>query len=84
MSEIVVKRGTAVRRSIRGAKDFFYPDMKGKCMMIREDCSAKLQAGWAPYGEWLPVVVNSGVLSAKDQYPGEKPKMIVWVRRING
>ena len=84
MSDIVVKRGTAVRRSVRGTKNFFYPDMDGKCMMIREDSPASFQPGWRPYGEWFPIIVSAVALSKKDRYPGDKPKMVVWVRRNDG
>ena len=80
MSKIKLQRGTAVRRSIRGTKGFFYPDMNGGCLMLREDCDAERQAGWNDYGAWRAVIIPSESMSKKDRYDGDTERMVVWVK----
>lgn len=80
MAKIELSRGTAVRRSIRGTKDFFYPDMDHSCMMLRENCTAERQAGWNDYGLWRAVIVPSSAMSEKDRYDNQTTQMVVWVK----
>ena len=80
MMKLKLRRGTPVRRSIQGAKGFFYPDMSSGCLMIRENCDAERQTGWNDYGEWRPIIVPSAVMSEKDRYDRSSGKMVVWVK----
>ena len=80
MAKLRLSRGTPVRRSVRGTKGFFYPDMNNSCLMLREECDAERQAGWNDYGRWRAVVVPASSMSEKDRYDGEAEKMIVWVK----
>lgn len=80
MAKLKLSRGTAVRRSVRGAKDFFYPDMKNSCVMLRENCTAERQAGWNDCGQWRAVVVPTSAMSEKDRYDNHTTQMVVWVK----
>ena len=80
--ERILKRGDVVRRSIRGAKGFFYPDLQGKAILIREDCTGVEQTGWQDREDHKAFVVPTEVFSARDQYD-DTPMMVIWVE-MNG
>ena len=74
----MLKRGDTVRRSIPGARGFFYPDTEGQAIMIRKDCVAVSQTGWKTCENYEAYQVPSDVVADKDQY-GSQPMMVVWV-----
>ena len=75
-----LKRGDVVRRSVRGAKGFFYPDLDGRAIMVREDCEAARQAGWTSYGSFTAYNVSAVAFDRKDRYDNDAEKMVVWVK----
>ena len=75
-----LKRGDIVRRSIKGAKGFFYPDVDGRAIMVREDCVAAPQIGWGVYGLFSAYHVTSEAFDEKDRYDDESQKMVIWVK----
>ncbi len=80
MTEIKLKRGDIVRRSISGARGFFYPDTAGKAILIREDCIAEKQAGWNECSNFMPCSVPSDAVSKRDRYSPTTQRMVVWVK----
>jgi hypothetical protein len=81
MMDKQLKRGDIVRRSILGAKGFFYPDTSGKAIMIREDCTAKKQVGWNDCSDYNAYHVPSTVFAVKDRYDSSTENMVVWVKK---
>ena len=78
-TEIKLKRGDVVRRSIAGAKGFFYPDIEGSRIMIRKDCIAEAQTGWQERDDYMAFQVPTDAFAIKDQY-GPTQIMVVWVQ----
>ena len=82
MTQKQLKRGDIVRRSIQGAKGFFYPDFEGRAIMVREDCIAHCQVGWNTYQDFVAHYVSSTSFAEKDRYDLNKnKKMVVWVKK---
>ena len=81
MSSRDLKRGEVVRRSVQGARGFFYPDKKGKAIMVREDCVATQQVGWNTCEDYVAYHVPSTAFAEKDRYDNSARNMIVWVQR---
>jgi hypothetical protein len=79
-TEIKLKRGDVVRRSIAGAKGFFYPDVNGQRMMIREDCVGEAQTGWHDRDAYRAFQVPTRAFADDDQY-GPTQMMVVWVEK---
>ena len=79
-NNIRLKRGDTVRRSIGGAKGFFYPDLEGRAIMVREDCDAIPQVGWTSYGSFVAYYVDSKAFDQKDRYDESTKNMVVWVK----
>ena len=75
-----LRRGDVVRRSIKGARGFFYPDLDGRAIMVREDCEARPQVGWTSYGSFTAYNVSCGAFDQKDRYDNDTEKMVVWVK----
>ena len=65
---------------MQGAKGFFYPDVGGSSIMIREDCVAVPQTGWGNYGSYSAYHVSSKAFAEKDRYDNITDKMVVWVK----
>jgi len=78
--EVKLKRGDVVRRSIAGAKGFFYPDINGRRMMVHKDCIAEHQVGWHDRDNYTAFQVPTDVFAAEDQY-GPAQMMVVWVEK---
>lgn len=76
-----LKRGDTVRRSVEGARGFFYPDVSGKAIMVREDCTAKKQVGWNSCSDYSAYHVPCGAFAAKDRYSRSTGSMVVWVKK---
>ena len=76
----LLKRGDIVRRSVKGAKGFFYPDTQGRAIMVREDCNAQKQTGWVDYGVFSAYHVSSEAFDEKDRYDNSARDMVVWVK----
>ena len=79
MAQKTLKRGDVVRRSIRGARGFFYPDLSGKQIMVREDCLAESQVGWNHCQNYEAFHAPCASFAEKDRYDSTTEKMIVWV-----
>ena len=79
MEQISLKRGDVVRRSIAGARGFYYPDLRGRAIMVREDCLVERQIGWNECSNLMPVSAPSNVFAEKDRYDSSASKMVVWV-----
>jgi len=79
-TERKLKRGDIVRRSISGAKGFFYPDVNGRRIMIRKDCIAEAQTGWHDRDCYRAFQVPSDVFADEDQY-GTGQVMVIWVEK---
>ena len=73
-----LKRGEIVRRSLIGERGFCYPDISGRSIMVRRDCTAIRQTGWNSCDGLSPYSVPSDAFSGKDQYGDQKPFMVVW------
>ena len=81
MEQKKLNRGDVVRRSISGARGFYYPDLNGRAIMVREDCTAERQVGWNTCSEFVPFSAPTAAFSEKDRYDAEASKMIVWVAK---
>ena len=79
-NKLRLKRGDVVRRSIAGAKGFFYPDMDGRKIMVRKDCVAEPQVGWHERNNFRAFQVPSDAFSTKDQYDSTQA-MVVWIEK---
>jgi len=79
MEQRKLKRGDVVRRSISGAKGFYYPDFNGRAIMVRGDCVAERQVGWNTCSEFVAYSVPTEAFSEKDRYDKGSSKMIIWV-----
>jgi len=79
-TEIKLRRGDVVRRSIAGAKGFFYPDVDGRQMMIQSSCIADVQVGWHERDNHIACQVPTDVFAPEDQY-GPAQIMVIWVEK---
>jgi len=79
-TEMKLKRGDVVRRSIAGAKGFFYPDLGGRQIMIQSNCTAETQTGWHERDDYIACQVPTSAIATKDQY-GPTQIMIIWVKK---
>jgi len=79
MEQINLKRGDVVRRSIAGARGFYYPDLGGRAIMVREDCTVERQTGWNSCSNFIPCSAPATAFAEKDRYDLDTSKMIVWV-----
>jgi hypothetical protein len=77
-AEIKLKRGDAVRRSIAGARGFFYPDIAGRQIVIQKDCIAEIHVGWHERNDHIACQVPTDAFAVGDQY-GPAQIMVVWV-----
>lgn len=80
MMKISLKKGDVAKRSIPGAKGFFYPDLDGRVMIVREECVAVPRTGWQNRDSHVACHVSSNAFSLKDRY-GEQPTMVVWLEK---
>ncbi len=76
-----LKRGEVVRRSIIGARGFYYPDTHGRQIMVREDCTILPKTGWNSASGWKAYTAPTQAFSIKDRYGDDKPFMVVWVQQ---
>ncbi len=79
MEQRKLKRGDVVRRSIQGAKGFYYPDTEGRAIMVREDCVADRQIGWNMCSEFMAFSAPVTAFSERDRYDTSGSKMVIWV-----
>lgn len=81
MPQKTLKRGDVVRRSIQGARGFYYPDLKGKPIMVREDCVADQQTGWNQCQNFVAYHAPCSSFAEKDRYSPATKEMVVWVAK---
>jgi hypothetical protein len=79
MKQMQLKRGDIVRRSVEGARGFFYPDMQGETIVVQEDCDISSQAGWHTRQNFAAYYAPCSSFAKKDRYDNHASKMIVWV-----
>jgi hypothetical protein len=76
-----LKRGDVVRRSIEGAKGFFYPDIDGKAIMVQKACMIDQQVGWNTCQDFVAYHAPAASFAEKDRYNSTNKKMVVWVKK---
>ena len=77
LSSLSLKKGTTVRKSVRGANGFYYPSTTER-IVVTEACDATRHTGWLTFSGYVPVVVPSSIFDLGSRYDS-KEKMIVWV-----
>ena len=84
MTQMQLKRGDIVRRSVEGAKGFFYPDIEGRAIMVREDCMAHSQTGWNNCQNYLPFFAPCTSFAERDRYDSNTQNMVIWIEKKDG